>query len=595
MNAANSIRRATAWIAAVMALSVTWCAAAPYTWNSPLTGTGLAWDATNWGGGPPDVAGDVANLTVDWNSTTAAPTITLGANRTIGALAIDDTGASGDVLVTINSGNSLTFNNNGVSASLTSAGGANVINAPLSLTDNLAVSNATALTLGGAVTGNGGIVKSGAGQLNINATSPFSGGLTVSSGTVQISSLTGSGSVFIANGATLRGPNNSGSAYINNTSAPLTVDGNLIGEVNSPSTSFTVGSLSGASSGVITLGRRIDSQNALVVNQTVDGEYAGIIRNNTTNPGRATFTKNGAATLTLSGNNNMGGTTTIGGGTLKLGHNNALGFGGRYHDVNAVLGTSVGVAGILDLNGFTVNEPVTLAGALLNTSATPATLDNGVAGCQASSKIGSTGTLTFTGGGGSGAAGNYDRWENGSSQVTAPGSGYTQAPTVGGPAQTVTAILSKLTLSGTTATIGGAGDLNINALIGGTGGFTKTGAGTLRLNGMNTYTGPTVVSEGALGGTGTITGTVVVASGAAIAVDLAAGGGLTVAGTVDLTAGNATLALSGTTEADEVILLTAAPISGAFTFVTGVPEGYGIRYAPPNQIVLVKVTLLLLR
>ena len=52
---------------------------------------------------------------------------------------------------------------------------------------------------------------------------------------------------------------------------------------------------------------------------------------------------------------------------------------------------------------------------------------------------------------------------------------------------------------------------------GGGGGLTKIGAGTLYLNGANTYTGPTLVNVGTLGGTGIIAGPVTVASGASLA------------------------------------------------------------------------------
>jgi autotransporter-associated beta strand protein len=50
-----------------------------------------------------------------------------------------------------------------------------------------------------------------------------------------------------------------------------------------------------------------------------------------------------------------------------------------------------------------------------------------------------------------------------------------------------------------------------------TGGLTKLGTGVLRLNGVNTYGGSTLVSAGTLGGIGTFAGPVTVASGASLA------------------------------------------------------------------------------
>jgi autotransporter-associated beta strand protein/T5SS/PEP-CTERM-associated repeat protein len=86
----------------------------------------------------------------------------------------------------------------------------------------------------------------------------------------------------------------------------------------------------------------------------------------------------------------------------------------------------------------------------------------------------------------------------------------------------------------------GNNTININqALLDGTGGggLTKLGAGTLNLNGVNTYTGSTLVNAGTLGGTGTIAGSVSVASGATLAPGTSIGT-LTVGGAVTLAAGS---------------------------------------------------------
>jgi autotransporter-associated beta strand protein len=101
-------------------------------------------------------------------------------------------------------------------------------------------------------------------------------------------------------------------------------------------------------------------------------------------------------------------------------------------------------------------------------------------------------------------------------QVTNPGSGYTSASSVGfssGTGTTATANLSLVTL-GAASSIGGTGDTIINpGITGSTNTLTKVGAGTVTLNGANTYTGATTVSAGTLVIAGTHTSATTVGNG----------------------------------------------------------------------------------
>jgi autotransporter-associated beta strand protein len=101
-------------------------------------------------------------------------------------------------------------------------------------------------------------------------------------------------------------------------------------------------------------------------------------------------------------------------------------------------------------------------------------------------------------------------------QITAPGSGYTSQPTIsltGAGSGTAVGLISSVTLSANTS-IGGPGNMIINSAIGDNSvGYrlTKVGAGTLTLGGVNTYVGATTVSGGKL--VGVVGGSCVSSSG----------------------------------------------------------------------------------
>lgn len=245
------------------------------------------------------------------------------------------------------------------------------------------------------------------------------------------------------------------------------------------------------------------------------------------------ITKTGSGTLTLTNAGNVySGQTLIQGGTIRAASSTALGYGGQYTVGRELARTTVSgatEAARLDLAGesgdLVVNEPIVLDGAangawLINSSTEyNATIDNGIAAIlltKAGSVYGDVSwdkvQAIITGGEGSGATARVYKSGNSAAglshvYMTTPGSGYTSAPTVtligsgdNGDAE-ATAVVTSVTLNGTNNYIGGAGNLTINAVIGESeagSGFTKVGAGTLTLAGANTYTGPTVISEGRL-------------------------------------------------------------------------------------------------
>lgn len=279
----------------------------------------------------------------------------------------------------------------------------------------------------GVITGVGGLTKTGVGVLALPAVQTYQGPTVVDAGILRVRT------------TAERFPN----------TTALTV--NAAGTFDLNGLSETVGSLAGA--GVVRINGNTGSAATFTSGGTnASTTFSGQFTEGTITGGRVT--KVGTGTLTLSGNNLHTGPTTISAGAIAVQSNTALG--------TAVMGTTVsgGAALVLDGNGLSIAEPLTLSGTGISSGGAVRNLANantltGAITLAAAARINSdAGTLT--------ASGN-----------------------IGGAGQNLT--------------VGGVGNTTLSGVIGTTtGALTKDGAGTLVLSSANTYTGATTISAGTL-------------------------------------------------------------------------------------------------
>jgi fibronectin-binding autotransporter adhesin len=390
-----------------------------------------------------------------------ANTYAAGTTLTTGTLRVGSDSALGTGGFTINGGtfasssasartltNAVTMGGNVQLGDATGTGALTFSNINLgAATRTLTVSNAT--TVAGAISGAVGLTKAGTGTLTLSASNAFSGAFTLSAGTVRV----GHDSALGTGAATL------------GLSVVLSSDGSATRTI---SNAVTMGSL-------VFYGDATGTGDLIFTgNHTTMGTQRQMGVNNATTisgavSGTGGLDKQGAGTLTLSGNNTYALGTTVRAGTLRVGSDSALGTG-----------------------GFTIN-----GGIFTSDGATPRTITNAITmgGNVQLGDASALGSLTF-------------------SNIN-----------LGAATRT-------MTVGASTTVLGVLSD----------GGLTKDGLGQLTLAGVNTYDGVTTVTNGILiaannAALGSTVGGTVVASGASLRLGTSTGGAVTI--------GNEALTISG--------------------------------------------------
>ena len=381
-------------------------------------------------------------------------------------------------------------------------------------------------------TGNVALVYAGPSSLFLTGANAYSGGTTISGGTLQInsSSSLGSGSLAIGPGAlevsglipsstrniTLTGAAtisvDAGMTYVTSGtlsgSGPLTVSGqgflgltginSYTGGTNLTGGTLQINSSSSLGSGTLAMGPGTLEVSGNIPSSTrnitltgpatisVDSGYA--VTNSGTMSGPGVLTKAGPGLLNLSGPNTYGGGTTLSGGSLQLGSSTALGTGGLTDN------------GWLDLNGI---SPAT---ALPTLNGTSGTISSGIAGAitltvtpTAASAFGGVigngnGTLSLTVSGGTVPLVLYgtNTYTNGTTITTGGsltlGNGSFNGVVAGNIADSGALTFNNPAAQAYTGLLSGTGALNVS------------GAALLTLTGSNTgFTGlTTITSAGSL-------------------------------------------------------------------------------------------------
>ncbi|MBJ3720703.1 autotransporter outer membrane beta-barrel domain-containing protein [Salmonella enterica subsp. enterica serovar Corvallis] len=348
------------------------------------------------------------------------------------------------------------------------------------------------------------LTKTGAGTLILNAENTYTGGTTISDGTLVATNVEALGTGNVTDNATLE--LNTGGDFDNAISGSGQV-------VKSGDETLTLSGANSYTGGTTISGGTLVATNVEALgsgdvtdNATLELNTGGDFDNNI--GGTGSVVKSGDKTLTLSGANSYTGGTTISGGTLVATNVEALGSGDVTDNATLELNTGGTFDNVISGSGQVVksgDDALTLSG---NNSYTGGTLISG--GTLVASNVDALGsgdvtdnaTLEMNTGG------DFDNAISGSGQVVKSGdetltlsgaNSYTGGTTISGGtlvANNVEALGTGDVTNNATLELNTGGDFD-NA-ISGSGQVVKSGDKTLTLSGANSYTGGTTISGGTL-------------------------------------------------------------------------------------------------
>ncbi|EDV2924389.1 fibronectin-binding autotransporter adhesin ShdA [Salmonella enterica subsp. enterica serovar Livingstone] len=291
-------------------------------------------------------------------------------------------------------------------------------------------------TLDNNVTGEGQIVKSGSDELIVTGDNNYSGGTTITDGTLIADHADSLGTGAVANSGVLQ----VGEGELENT---LSGSGSLVKTGTGELTLSGDNSYSGGTTitdGTLTADHADSLGTGAVANSGVLQVGEGELEN--TLSGTGSLVKTGTGELTLSGNNTYSGGTTITGGTLTADHADSLGTG------------TIANNGVLQVGEGELENTLSGSGSLVKTG---------------------TGELTLSG----------DNTYSGGTTITGGTLTADHADSLGSGDIDNSGVLQ-------------VGEGELENTLSGSGSLVKTGTGELTLSGDNSYSGATTITDGTL-------------------------------------------------------------------------------------------------